>query len=77
MRVHVRLFGQLRDRFPAEQKGKGVLELESDALVQDVLDALRIDDYVVIAVNDEQDSSRDTRLSEDDNVMIFEMAAGG
>jgi len=77
MQINVRLFGAMRDLLPPEKRGKTTLELSSSAIVQDVLDHLGIDDYVIVSVNDEQESDTQTPLKSGDSVLIFEAAAGG
>lgn len=77
MQINVRLFGSLRDLVPREKRGKTTIEITQDAIIQDVLDTFGIDDYVIVTVNDENESDRQTRLQSGDRVMIFEASAGG
>ena len=77
MQVNVRLFGSLRVLVPAEKRGKATIDLAPDAVVQDVLEHFGIDNYVIVSINDEQESDTQTGLQSGDTVMIFEAAAGG
>lgn len=77
MQVKVRLFGSMRDLLPPEKRGKTTLKLSQGAIVQDVLDHLGIDDYVIVSVNNEQESDSQTSLNAGDSILIFEAAAGG
>lgn len=42
MKIEVRLFANLRDRFPRGDRGRGTVELPSGASLQDLLDYLEI-----------------------------------
>ena len=77
MQVNIRLLGRLRDHVPAEKRGRLQVNIASDATVQDILDVLGIEEYVLVAVNDETESNTQTRLQQDDQVIIFEPVAGG
>lgn len=77
MQINVQLFGSLRDYLPPEQRGRTTIELSSSAVVQDVLDLLKMDRAVIVAINEEQDSDTSTQLHAGDKVLIFELAAGG
>ena len=77
MQINVRLFGSLRHRVPRENRGKTTVDIAPNALVQDVLDIYDIDEYVIVAVNDEQESDNQSPLQSGDTVMIFEASAGG
>jgi sulfur carrier protein ThiS len=77
MQVTVRLLGRLRDYIPAENRGHITLDIASDAVVQDILDNLGINEHVLVAVNDQHESNSKTRLQPNDQVMIFEPVAGG
>lgn len=77
MQVDVRLFGSLRQHLPADKRGKTTLTLADGAKVQDVIDALTIPEFVIIAINDEQAGDYETTLKQGDTVLLFEAAAGG
>lgn len=77
MQVNIRLLGRLRDHVPPKKRGRVQVNIASDATVQDILDILGIEEYVLVAVNDETESDTQTRLQQDDQVIIFEPVAGG
>ena len=43
MEIHVRLFASLRDRLPADARGRATLEMKDGASLQDLLDRLEIE----------------------------------
>lgn len=78
MIVNVRLLGRFRDRLPANQKGRGVLEVGANATVHDVLTQLGIEKYpLLFAINGQHEVSESSSLADGDQLTIFEMAAGG
>ena len=77
MQIDIRLYGTLRNHLPEEKRGKTSMTLSSDAIIQDVLDELGIADYVIVAVNDEQERDPNSGLQAGDMLRIFEVAAGG
>lgn len=84
MKVQVRLFAGLRDRFPREQRGRGDLELLPGSTVGDLLTRLSIapKQAQMVLHNGEQVARtagvREHReLAEGDVVAIFPPVAGG
>ncbi|MEM9954727.1 MAG: MoaD/ThiS family protein [Chloroflexota bacterium] len=77
MTITVRLFGALRQHLPDEQRGKTQLTLPTNATIQTALDTLAIDEFVVVALNDEQAADYDTSLQAGDTLLVFEPSAGG
>ena len=84
MKVHVRLFAGLRDRFPREDRGRAHLELDDRASLQDLLDHLAIPDKLAqMVLIDGQQVPRDApgrraiQLEEDQVVSVFPPLAGG
>lgn len=75
--VSVKLFGPLRDAVPDAENGQTVVQLAAGATVQDVLDKLGIDQWVMFAVNDEHDEDEGRLLQAGDRLTLFEMSAGG
>ena len=78
-RVHVRLYGILRDRLPPEAGGETTLTLKGDASVADVAAWLRqmgVKMALEFAVNGEVVDG-DRPLSDGDRVEIFSPVAGG
>lgn len=84
MRIQIRLFANLRDRFPPETRGRGELEVPDGASVQDVIDELEIPDkqsQMVLVDGQQVKRDRATRsrlsLREGQTVSIFPPVAGG
>ena len=77
MMVHVRLHGIMRDRLPAEAKGRAELDLAKDATVQDVIAHFHLDGHLEAAVNEEVTDDWGRPLTEGDVIDVFRPAAGG
>ena len=78
MKVNVKLLGRFRDRLPAEQKGRGTVALGPEATVFDALTQLGIEKYpLMFAINGAHEVSESSPLADGDQLIIFEMAAGG
>jgi len=84
MRIHVRLFASLRDRFPAADLGRGVIELDDCANLVELIERLGIPDplaQMVLVDGLQQPRSRDERakriLEDGQTVSIFPPVAGG
>ncbi|MDK1081195.1 MAG: MoaD/ThiS family protein [Anaerolineae bacterium] len=77
MSVHVRLFGILRDKLPASQKGKAEVELPNGASVADLLAHLDITRRVEVAVNDQLEIENTHILNNGDQVHLFTLIGGG
>ncbi len=84
MRIHVRLFANLRDRFPSGDRGQGDIELEAGASLMDLIERLEIPDPQVqmVLVDGQQvlrqAGGRVERILEDgETVSIFPPVSGG
>jgi|YNPNPStandDraft_1061719.scaffolds.fasta_scaffold36583_2 molybdopterin converting factor small subunit len=77
MRVHIRLHGILRERLPAEARGKVDLELQEGARLADVLIVLGIEAHFRVARNGTVIEDLSELLSDGDQVDVFRPAAGG
>lgn len=78
MQINVHLLGRFRDRLPATQKGRGVVEVGAEATVYDVLTQLGIEKYpLLFAINGQHEASESSTLVDGDQLTIFEMAGGG
>ena len=75
--IHIRLYGLLRDRLPAEARGRTRLSLPGGSTVQDVLQRLEIRRLVSFTVNGEVELQESHPLSDGDKVEIFRPSAGG
>jgi molybdopterin converting factor small subunit len=84
MRIHVRLFANLRDRFPSGDRGRGNVDLDDGASLADLIDRLEIPDPQVqmVLVDGHQvrrnTSGREERILRDgQTVSIFPPVSGG
>jgi molybdopterin converting factor small subunit len=77
IRVHVQLFGMLREHLPKEKRGKVTVELPAGAAVQSILDHFKFKRQVTVAVNDEVEAEHDHLLRDQDEVAIFSVIGGG
>ena len=77
MQVNVRLHGILRDKLPAAQKGKTVVELPEGATVAQLLTHLDLTRRVEVAINEEHEADDDTVLHHEDQVHLFTVIGGG
>lgn len=84
MKIEVRLFANLRDRFPRAARGRGTVELPEGASLQDLLDHLEIPERSAqMVLVDGRQVPRDVaartaiRLDAGQAVSIFPPLAGG
>lgn len=84
MEIHVRLFANLRDRLPADARGRATLEMKDDASLQDLLDRLEIEArlaQMVLVDGQQAPRNREERLRlilvHDQTLSIFPPVAGG
>jgi molybdopterin converting factor small subunit len=84
MRIQVRLFANLRSRFPSDARGRGEIEIEDGASLADLIERLEIPDplaQMVLVDGLQQPRSRGERakriLEHDQTVSIFPPVAGG
>ena len=84
MRIRVRLFASLRDRFPSGDRGRGEVELNEGATLADLIERLEIPDplaQMVLIDGLQQPKSREERarrtLEDGQTVSIFPPIAGG
>ena len=75
--IHVRLHGILRDKLPAEAKGRIDLILPDHSTVRDVLEHFDTQHFVSFAVNEEIDLDDSHILTNGDLLEIFRVTAGG
>ena len=75
--LHIRLHGALRDKLPAEAKGRTTLTLPHGSLVSAVLEQFSLHRHVEVAVNDEIVDNQDKPLQDGDQIEVFRPAAGG
>jgi thiamine biosynthesis protein ThiS len=77
LEIHLQLYSILREKLPAEAKGRTILKLDEGATLTDLLKQLGIKRRVVISVNDVQESDRSVQLTDGDEVKIFSSVSGG
>ncbi len=84
MRIHVRLFASLRDRFPSSDRGRGEIELDDRASLAELIERLEIPDplaQMVLVDGLQEPRSREERarriLEDGQTVSIFPPVAGG
>ena len=84
MRVEVRLFANLREKFPRSQRGRAPIDLPDASTVWDLIDLLEIParQAQMVLVNGERAIRRDDpdgvpELCEGDTVCVFPPLAGG
>ena len=84
MRIQVRLFANLRDRFPSDDRGRGEIELDEHATLADLIERLEIPDplaQMVLVDGLQVSKSREERakriLENGQTVSIFPPVAGG
>lgn len=84
MRIYVRLFANLRDRLPNEDRGRGEIELDDATSLADLIERLEISDplaQMVLVDGIQQPRGREERakriLEDGQTVSIFPPVAGG
>lgn len=77
MQIDVKLFGILRDKLPAAQKGKAKIELQDGVSVADLLAHLGISRRVEVAINEEIEPDETHILVDGDQLDIFTVIGGG
>jgi molybdopterin converting factor small subunit len=77
LEVHVQLYSILREKLPAEARGRTTLQLEVGATLADIVELLEIERNIAIGVNGayERDHSRPVR--DGDELKIFSAVSGG
>ena len=77
MKIHLQLYSILREKLPADAKGRAVLQLDDGTTLSDLLKDLGIERRAVISVNDVQESDKSYPLQDGDEVKIFSSVSGG
>ena len=77
MKVNLQLYSILREKLPAEDKGKTVLDLDDGSTIDDIIQQLGITRRVVIGVNGVQVTEKEHVLSDGDEIKIFSSISGG
>jgi len=77
IQLHLRLHGILRERLPAEAKGRAILTFPEETTITAVLDELSLHRHIQVAVNEEIEDNLDRKLQDGDRLEIFRPSAGG
>ena len=77
MRINVILHSILRDRLPAEAKGRSMLDVPDGSAIQDVISTLQLPEPVVSSVNGVLNRDHGSLLQEGDELRFFRPGAGG
>lgn len=77
MHIHIRLHGALRDKLPAENKGRVTLSRPEGTAVSTILSQLSLGGHIQVALNREIIDDLDTILQDSDRIEVFRPAAGG
>ena len=77
MEVHLQLYSVLRDKLPAESKGRAVLQVKEGTTIADILEELGIKRRIVISVNGTHEADPSRQLRDGDEVKIFSSVSGG
>jgi hypothetical protein len=77
MRVKVILHSVLREKLPAETKGRAVIEMPDGATVGELFDRLSLPLHVSWALNGSLQRDRFIILKPEDEVRVFRQGAGG
>jgi hypothetical protein len=77
IRVTVILHSVLREKLPAETRGRTVLELGDEARVKDVILSLDLPAHVAFALNEQLERDLERPLHDGDSLRFFRTGAGG
>lgn len=77
MQITIILHSILREKLPAEARGRAVLDLEEGSRVRDILERLDLAPTVVWAVNEQMDRDPDRLLQDGDTLRFLRPGAGG
>ena len=75
--IHIHLHGALRDKLPAQAKGRTTLSLPDNTTLTAVLEQLSLHRHIEVAINDEIVDNQEIPLQDGDRVELFRPAAGG
>jgi molybdopterin converting factor small subunit len=75
--VHVQLYSILREKLPAEARGRTTLQIEGGATLADIVELLEIKRNIVIGVNGAYERDHSRPLQDGDELTIFSVVSGG
>ncbi len=77
MRVRVVLYSTLREKLPAEARGRADLVLENGSSVKHIIEQLGLPSGVAWALNGNLERDVDLNLKDGDELQFFRVGAGG
>lgn len=77
MDVHLHLYSILRDKLPAEAKGRTLLTMDENATLGDIIARFDLPSNVVVSVNGTHQNDFSLGLEDGDVVKIFSSVGGG
>ncbi len=77
MEVQVRLYSILREKLPAEARGRATLQLEEGTTVAAIIEQFEIERRVVVGVNGAYERDHLRQVQDGDEVTIFSAVSGG
>ncbi len=77
MEVYVQLYSILREKLPAEARGRADLQLEEGTTLADIIEQFEIKRSVVISVNGAYERDHSRPVQDGDEVKIFSAVSGG
>jgi sulfur carrier protein ThiS len=75
--IHLHLYSILREKLPAEAKGRANLQVEAGSTLVDLLEEFGITRRVVISVNGEHEPDRSRKIQDGDEIKLFSSISGG
>jgi molybdopterin converting factor small subunit len=77
IKIKLQLFSILREKLPADAKGRAEMRFKTGATLDELLDELDIKRKVTISVNGIQETDKSRILCDGDEVSIFSAVSGG
>ena len=77
LEVHVQLYSILREKLPAEARGRTTLQLEMGTTLTDIIELFEIKRSIVIGVNGAYERDHSRPVQDGDEVTIFSAVSGG
>ena len=77
LEVNVQIYSILREKLPAEARGRTTLHLETETTLTDIIELFEIKRSVVIGVNGAYERDHSHPLRDGDEVKIFSAVSGG
>ena len=77
MEIYLQLYSILREKLPANTKGRAVMQIDEGTTLADLLRELGIERRVVISVNNVQEQDKSRQLNDGDVIKIFASISGG